>query len=153
MRAKAYRNTVRMMTQGRNYGIRFACITQFASLIDKNAMRYMRQRYIGYTDEPNDLEYILRFFPKRFREQVEKMLRKLEAGQFIYKCGDKINQIKIEPFTSSTKPQKIETPDPPIAEDTPQTKHGNNGKAIATIITAMLFFLAIIIGFGNRPSG
>ena len=77
MRAKRYQNTVRMMTQGRNYGVRFGCITQFASLIDKNAMRYMKQRYIGYTDEPNDVEYVKRFFPKKNREDLEVALETL----------------------------------------------------------------------------
>ena len=149
MRAKRYQNTVRMMTQGRNYGIRFACITQFASLIDKNAMRYMKQRYIGYTDEPNDVEYILKFFPKQFREQAEKWLRKLEAGQFIYKCGDKYDQIQIQSYKSETKPQQII----PSKIDPPEPPQKQNGSAILYLIIALLFVVAIIVGFGTRPSG
>jgi len=39
MRAKRYQNTVFMMTNGRNYEVRFACITQFSSLLDKKAMK------------------------------------------------------------------------------------------------------------------
>ena len=149
MRAKRYQNTVRMMTQGRNYGIRFACITQFASLIDKNAMRYMKQRYIGYTDEPNDVEYVKRFFPKKNREDLEVTLGTLRNGEFIYKNGDKTERIQIEPYKSKTKPQQII----PSKIDPPKIPQKQNGSAIVCLIIALLFLIAIIVGFGTRPSG
>lgn len=144
MNAKAYRNTSRMMTVGRNFGIRFACITQFASAIDKKAMRYMRQRYFGYTDEPNDTEYVLKMFPKQLREQIN--LRGLQAGQFYYKCGDAYDQFQIEPFKNNTQPQKIEPPEPtePITPISFSLK-SDDKKALAKLTIAILFFVAIIV--------
>jgi hypothetical protein len=150
MRAKIHRNAVRMMTQGRNFGIRFACITQFASLIDKNAMRYMRQRYFGSTDEPNDVEYIKRFFPKKNWEDIN--LGSLQAGQFIYKNGDKTELVQIQPFKSESKPQEVArttSPAPPSAE-AKSHKEGGGAKAIATLITAFLWFMVIIYALSHR---
>lgn len=100
MRAKAYENTVRLLTQGRNYNVRIGCITQFASLVDKNAIRYMKQRYFGYTDEPNDVDYI-----KGFIRQEAQKLTTLKAGQFIYKHRNNIEKIQIQPFKTPHRPQ------------------------------------------------
>jgi hypothetical protein len=148
MTAKAYRNTVRMMTQGRNFGVRFCCITQFASMIDKKAMRYMRQRYFGYTDEPNDTEYILRMFPKEFKEQGTKYLMGLKGGQFIYKCGNDVDQFEIAPFLSESKPEAAEVPQrAPIAPtaDTRQYQNtGGNAIATARLAFVILFALALL---------
>ena len=146
MRAKRYQNTVRMMTQGRNYGIRFACITQFASLIDKNAMRYMKQRYIGYTDEPNDVEYVKRFFPKKNREDLEVTLGTLQAGDFIYINGSRVNRVHIEPFESHVHKQEIFS-SMPIEPRIPQKQ--DNGSIIdllkfVTCIGIVIYALSTI---------
>jgi hypothetical protein len=156
MRAKIHRNAVRMMTQGRNYDVRFACITQFASLIDKNAMRYMKQRYFGYTDEPNDTEYILKMFPKEFREQTQKYLTGLKAGQFIYKNGNAIDQFEIVPFHSETKPELVETHSntsvSPISATKQYRNAGNDTIAIArlTFLTTIAFIFLWIIANAKR---
>jgi len=147
MRAKRCQNTMRMMTQGRNYKVRFACITQFASLIDKNAMRYMKQRYFGYTDEPNDVEYVTSMFPKAFRPQAERYLRTLKTGQFIYKHGENIDVFTIKPFHTKTKP-KLEEAQP--MQPTPPTRKHTDAKALAGIVTAILWFLAILYGLSQR---
>lgn len=55
LRAKRLENTAKIMTRDRNFKIRFMCITPFSSLIDKKAMKYMAQRFFGYTSEPNDI--------------------------------------------------------------------------------------------------
>jgi len=112
MTARRTRNTSYLMTQGRNYGIRFGCVTQFASLLDKNAMRYMRQRYFGFTDEPNDLDYVKRFFPKEDRKEIEKELMELKVGQFIYKYGTHQQTFNIQPFHSNITPQPQQPPPP-----------------------------------------
>jgi len=153
MTAKRCQNTVKMMTQGRNFGVRFACITQFASLIDKNAMRYMRQRYFGSTDEPNDVEYIKRFFPKKNQEDINVTLGTLQAGQFIYKNGNKTELVQIQPFKSETKPQEIVSSNPSPAPPSIINKPHSNGataKAMATIIVAILWFLAIVYAISHR---
>jgi hypothetical protein len=153
MRAKIHRNAVRMMTQGRNFNVRFACITQFASLIDKNAMRYMRQRYFGSTDEPNDVEYIKRFFPKKNWEDLLVTLGNLQAGQFIYKNGDKTELVQIQSFKSETTPKLIATStsqaSPSIINE-PHSKGGGTTKAWATVITAFLWFMAMLYAINHR---
>jgi hypothetical protein len=153
MRAKRYQNTIRMMTQGRNFGIRFACITQFASLIDKNAMRYMRQRYFGSTDEPNDFEYVLRFFPKNKRDEIAEEIVRLKAGQFIYKNGNHTELVKIEPYKCDIKPKLIVTSNPSPAS--PSTiikphKEGAGAKAIATLLMMFLWFIIIMYALSRR---
>jgi hypothetical protein len=104
MRSKRYENTVRMMTQGRNFKVRFMCITQFASLIDKNAMRYMKQRYFGFTDEPNDLSYIKRIIGNEAEE-----LRELNAGELLYWHRGKVSRVNIEPFSGTTAKTEVFT--------------------------------------------
>jgi len=152
MTAKRYQNTVRMMTQGRNYEIRFACITQFSALIDKNAMRYMRQRYFGSTDEPNDFEYILRFFPKNKRNEIAEKIVRLKAGEFIYKNGDKTELVQIEPYKCNTKPQEIArtiSPAPPAINES-HSNGGGTAKALATLIMAFLWFIMIMYALSHR---
>jgi hypothetical protein len=144
MTAIAMQNTVRMMTQGRNFGVRFCCITQFASMIDKKAMRYMRQRYFGYTDEPNDTEYILRMFPKEFKEHGTRYLMGLKAGQFIYKCGNEVDQFEITPFTSETKPQLAEVSQRRSPTITPQQYQNTGGGAAAILRLTFLTIFATI---------
>jgi hypothetical protein len=149
MTAKRYQNIVRMMTQGRNFKIRFACITQFASLIDKNAMRYMKQRYFGSTDEPNDFEYILRFFPKNKRDEIAEKIVRLKAGEFIYKNGDKTELVQIEPYKCDTKPQEVASPAPPAINES-HSNGGGTAKALATLIIAFLWFIMIMYALSRR---
>jgi len=150
MRARRYENTVRMMTQGRNFGIRFACITQFASLIDKNAMRYMRQRYFGYTVEPNDLEYIQKFFSKEQTQTIAEKLKSLDVGSFIYLNGDKTQLIHIEPFESNIHREQILSKIPHVEPLTLEKPKHDTSKAIATLITAFLWFIAILYAISAR---
>jgi len=153
MTAKRCQNTVKMMTQGRNFKIRFACITQFASLIDKNAMRYMKQRYFGSTDEPNDFEYVLRFFPKNKRDEIADKIVTLKAGQFIYKNGDKTELMQIQPYKCDTKPQEVaqttSSPAPPSVANEPH-REGAGAKALATLIMAFLWFIMIMYALSRR---
>ena len=153
MTAKRYQNTVQLMTQGRNFNVRFACITQFSALIDKNAMRYMRQRYFGSTDEPNDFEYVLRFFPKNKRDEIAEEIVRLKAGQFIYKNGHKTELMQIQPYKCDTKPKLIATSNPSPAP--PNTiikphKEGAGAKAIATLLMMFLWFIMIMYALSRR---
>jgi len=72
MRSKRFGNTSMLMSEGRNYGVRFMVITQFFASIDKIAIRYMRQRYFGSTNEPRDVEYITKFFAREQKEEIGK---------------------------------------------------------------------------------
>jgi len=94
MKSKDYAEMVQIVTGGRNYNIRFEIVVQFASMVDKDAMKYMRQRYFGYTDEPNDQNYVTNFLgTNRQRENYEQKLMNLKAGEFLYKHGREVNPI------------------------------------------------------------
>ena len=80
LRAKRFQNSVRLLSVSRNFRIRVGVVTPFAAALDKGALRYMRQRYFGATDEKNDLEYIGSFVGK----EVAETLRYLKAGEFMY---------------------------------------------------------------------
>lgn len=95
MRAKWFQNTVKMMTQGRNYKVRFMCITQFSSLIDKTAMRYMTQRFLGNSNEPNDVGYLRKIIGK-YAEQ----LGRLKNGEFLYYNRGNVRRIEIKSYTT-----------------------------------------------------
>jgi hypothetical protein len=134
MRSKAYQNSVRMLTQGRNFKVRFICITQFASLLDKNAMRYMKQRYFGYTDEPNDVNYIGRIIRK---SEAEK-LQSLNAGEFVYFNRGKTIKIAIEPYKNSVSKEYIATSIPQPKTLEPQSK------ATTTDYNPLLRFVVVV---------
>jgi hypothetical protein len=105
MRGKRFSNTAMLMSEGRNYGVRFMVITQFFASIDKMSMRYMRQRYFGYTDELNDVSYI-----KAFLGDQALKLRDLNAGEFVYYNAGRTTKISIEPYTSTIQKQEIAIP-------------------------------------------
>lgn len=110
LRSKKAQNTAMCLTEGRNYKIRFGCIVQFASMVDKNAMRYMKQRYFGWTNEPNDVDYIKRFFPQKHSNEVESVLQQLDAGTFLYESPNRHEEIHIEPFVTKGNGPKYEPP-------------------------------------------
>ena len=154
IRSKRLRHTRRMMTQGRNFNIRFMCITQFAAMIDKNAMRYMKQRYFGSTDEPNDVEYIVKFFPKAMKDYAEKTLRQMQAGEFLYKNGYDFDQFKIAPYHSEKTPKRFEwNPDhfgmrqvpaaPPKPTPSPQANNALAKAIVITVIGAIVLWLTL----------
>lgn len=96
MRAKRLQNIVRMLTVGRNYKIRAGTITQFAAMVDKDATRYMKQRYYGWTSEVNDVSYI----GKIIGDVEANNLRYYNAGDFTYDYPNKqiLEKIHIEPY-------------------------------------------------------
>jgi len=96
LKANRLQNVVRLLTVGRNFKIRMGVVTQFASMVDKNAMRFMKQRYFGWTDEMNDRKYISKFIGDENAEE----LKTFEAGQFwYYKPADNIlDRMQIQPY-------------------------------------------------------
>jgi hypothetical protein len=135
MRGKRFSNTAMLMSEGRNYGVRFMVITQFFASIDKMSMRYMRQRYFGYTDELNDVSYV-----KAFLGDQALKLRDLNAGEFTYYNAGKTTKISIEPYTSTIQKQRIAIPDPdtlPTIDPHPRTSDPT--LAIARLILIGIF--------------
>lgn len=98
MSFERYAETVRLITQGANFGIRFIAITQFSSMIDKLLPKMAQQRYIGKTSEPNDLAYLSGIIGKHICE-----LPFLKRGQFLYWHSGEIGKIQIEPLTNSKR--------------------------------------------------
>ncbi|MDH5782044.1 MAG: hypothetical protein OEZ35_00025 [Candidatus Bathyarchaeota archaeon] len=77
---KRHSNAVELVTNGRNFKVRYGAITQFASMVDKLLLKVTRQRYLGYTSEPNDVEYLEDIIGK----EMAKELPILEVGEFLY---------------------------------------------------------------------
>jgi hypothetical protein len=140
MRSKCFSDSAMLLSEGRNYNVRFMCITQFASLLDKTAMKYMRLRFFGYSSEPNDVEYIARFFPKEDRDGIKKTLQKLCDGQFLTMNGQ---TIAIQPFKSDVEKKQIATEIIPKTESL-QTTQLSRQNDYTLAKTAVVGFLALI---------
>ena len=98
MKSNRLQNVVRLATVGRNFGIRIGVITQFAAMVDKSAVRYMGQRFFGWTDEYNDVRRIGTMLGK----EAAASLKFLKSGEFLYYCPSQRIQekIAIEPYKS-----------------------------------------------------
>ncbi len=98
MRAKRLQNVVRLATVGRNFGVRIGVITQFAAMVDKSALRYMGQRFFGWTDEWNDVQRI----STMVGDEAEK-LKYFKSGEFLYYCPSLgiQDKISIEPYSKN----------------------------------------------------
>jgi len=102
MRAKAYREALRVVTVGANFNIRFGLITQWASMVDKKIVKFPKQKYLGYSDEKNDKEYLRSFIGDRVEE-----LETLKTGEFLYDYGKTTKRIQTPLFRASCTPQQI----------------------------------------------
>ena len=85
-----------VVTVGANYNLRFGIITQFPAMIDKTPVKISQQRYLGWTWEKNDVDYLKAFIGKEWALK----LRDLQRGQFIAQCRNKIELIQTERFGS-----------------------------------------------------
>ena len=101
LRAKRMQNVVRLLTQGRNFKIRIGMVTQFAAMLDKDAMKFQKQRWFGWTDEKNDSEYISAFIGD---EQAET-LKYFDSGDFLYYFPSRniLEKIHIHPYKAKVK--------------------------------------------------
>jgi hypothetical protein len=93
LRRKEMAYSVRLLTQGRNFRISMALVTQFSSLLDKGTMKFMTQRFFGCHNEPNDIKYLRGFLGK----QAEK-LSNLNSGEFIFYDKGKLSTVTIQPY-------------------------------------------------------
>jgi len=141
LRSKKFQNITRLLTEGRNYNVRFACVTQFASLISKMVMKFMRIRCFGYADEPNDLKFISGFLGS---EHV-KQLRNLEHGSFIAYSSGKLSVVHVEPYESQTPKTQISAKIPePIPIEPKQ-----HSRAAISFVSFMLWFFAMIMAWSG----
>lgn len=140
MRAKRLQNTVRLLSVGRNVDVACVLISQFASMIDKFAIKHsMSQAWFGFTKEPNDIAYL-----KQILGEDVEYLRKLEDGEFVYLTRDKASKISIKPYRSDIA--KTEVVNPVVELEPSQVKPVKRyDKSIASVIVAFLWFAAILL--------
>jgi hypothetical protein len=144
LRSSEMQYTVRLLTQGRNFKISMGLVTQFSAMLDKDAMKFMEQRFFGASNEPNDAEYVSKFFPKKDRDAITETLRDLKAGQFL----NMEQQIfEIQSYEGSTDKTEITAPTaqplPKIAEPQPQADYG---ALIKPVVICFLGLLILLIG-------
>lgn len=144
MRSKRFSNTAMLMSEGRNYGVRFMVITQFFASLDKMCMRYMRQRYFGSTNEPRDVEYITKFFSREQKQEIGKTLRSLEAGSFLYMNGSETTRVHIESYETTTQKQQIAALEKPI-HPMPNQEYG----ALAALLRLGVVLMLVIVVVGS----
>ena len=56
-----------VVTVGANYQLRFGLITQFPAMVDKTPVKIAQQRFLGWTWEKNDVDYLKAFVVKSGR--------------------------------------------------------------------------------------
>jgi hypothetical protein len=83
-----------VVTVGANYNLRFGLITQFPAMVDKAPVKICQQRFLGWSWEKNDVDYLKAFIGKEWAMK----LRDLQRGQFIAQCRNKIELIQTERF-------------------------------------------------------
>ena len=125
MRSNASAEVLRLITVGRNYKIRYGLITQFPSSVDKLPVKMTKQRYFGYTDEPNDKAYLSSFIGKDRAEELETMT----VGQFYYKKGRQIEKISTPEYKRKIEQIEEIQPQKPVRKIIPPyvpTKKSDN---------------------------
>lgn len=142
MRSENLANCVRLLSVGRNVSIACVLISQFASMLDKFAIKHSTsQAYFGFTREPNDIKYLKQILGS----EVEK-LSKLNDGEFLYSTRHAIQKMCIEPYESTIlQKRQITLPEPqtlPNAEIRPRTS--DTTVTIAKLIM-MGIFCALMI--------
>ncbi|MEM3443192.1 MAG: hypothetical protein QXM86_04990, partial [Candidatus Bathyarchaeia archaeon] len=105
-------------------------------LIDKNAMRYMRLRFFGYSDEPNDVKFISGFLGSEY----VKELRNLDHGSFVAYSSGKLSLVHIEPYSSNTSKINI----PQFIEPIQQLPKQTDVKATLDFLTFLMWFCAVL---------
>jgi hypothetical protein len=103
MRSKNSENTVKMLSVGRNVSFSCVLISQFASMIDKFAVKHaISQSWYGFTREPNDIAYLKRILGKK-----SKRLTKLSDGKFLFLNRSSLKKIQIEPYEATIQKQIV----------------------------------------------
>jgi len=146
MRAKALQNTVRLLSVGRNVNIACVLISQFASMLDKFAVKHSAsQAWFGFTREPNDLEYVGKILGEQAKE-----LTKLSDGEFLYLNRKGITKTQIEPYTSDIAKTEIKPSVPKILEPIKKTQSHDNGKALASVVLLLIWLGILVVALSQR---
>jgi hypothetical protein len=144
MRSENLANCVRMLSVGRNVSIACVLISQFASMLDKFAVKHSTsQMWCGFTREPNDIKYLRQILGS----DAEK-LSKLSDGQFLYLTRNGLSKIAIEPYESLTQKQKIALPQ--IKSIEPIKTNQNVSITPFLKLGMILFFMVLLLLLGVR---
>jgi DNA helicase HerA-like ATPase len=81
---------IELVTNGRNFKVRYGTITQFPTMIDRLLIKMTKQRYFGWTNEPDDIRYIASIIGR----EMAKELPRLDIGEFIYSCAIRNGYVK-----------------------------------------------------------
>jgi predicted nucleic acid-binding Zn-ribbon protein len=141
MRSKNAVHSVRMLSVGRNVEICCLLISQFASMLDKFAIKHsVSQIYLGFTKEPNDLKYL-----KQFLGSEVQQLTKLNDGEFLYLTRSGIQKIQIEPYNSTTPKTQFFAKIPEL-QLSPIPQANSNGiiELIKLAVVSGIFIYAIV---------
>jgi len=139
MRAKAFEYSVRLLTQGRNFKISMALVTQFSSMLDKDCMKFMCQRFFGASNEANDIRYL-----KGFLGKDATSLKTLEAGEFFYFNRGRISKIQIDSFENFEEKTQIVALEKPI-HPMPNQEYA----ALAALLRLGVVLMLIIVVVGS----
>jgi len=139
MRSKAMQYTVRALTQGRNFRISMALVTQFSSMTDKDAMKFMVQRYFGTSNEPNDIGYLRGFLGKDAEQ-----LKTLDNGSFLYFNKGKISKVGIEAYESEVCKTQIQIPEVQPTEPITCPRTYDTSTAIARLMIVGFFAILLL---------
>lgn len=101
---RRYGNVLNVVSNGRNFNVRFGLITQFPANVDKAPVKITQQRYFGWTTEKNDLTYIKSFL--NTKEELDQ-LRNLAKLEFLFQYRGRVEKIKIGYYG-----QQIKQPEP-----------------------------------------
>jgi len=142
MKAKAYQNTVKMLSVGRNLDVSVLLISQFASMLDKFTIKHsVSQTYLGFTKEFNDLKYLRSLLGSTVQE-----LTKLNDGEFLYLTRSGIQKIAIEPFENTIPKEQIFSKIPQLEPLKPIPQANSNGviELIKLAVVSGIFIYAIV---------
>jgi hypothetical protein len=142
MKAKAYQNTIKMLSVGRNLDVSVLLISQFASMLDKFAVKHsVSQTYLGFTKEFNDLKYLRSLLGSNVEQ-----LTKLNDGEFLYLTRSGIQKIAIQPFENTTRKQQIFSKIPQLEPLKPIPQANSNGviELIKLAVVSGIFIYAIV---------
>jgi DNA helicase HerA-like ATPase len=102
MRAKVAQELLRLVMVGRNFRLRLILVAQFPANVDKTAVKACGQKYMGFTDEENDIRYLSGWMRGR-----EEELAELDVGEFFYRYKKTLSRMRLPEFKSKIKPISI----------------------------------------------
>ncbi len=95
---RKYGNVLNVISNGRNFNVRFGLITQFPANVDKAPVKISQQRYFGLTTEKNDITYVKSFLNDKKDVDTLRNLGKLE---YLYQYKGKVEKVTVGRYHSA----------------------------------------------------